>query len=55
MAKKNFILVRMINPDTSYFIVRKRNAKAEKLSMRKYDPTIRKHVLLVEKKMPKSS
>ncbi len=52
MAKKGgAILVRLINPQTGYFKVTRRNAKAEKLSRRCYDPTIRKHVVLVEKKI----
>jgi large subunit ribosomal protein L33 len=55
MAKKATILVKMTSTaGTGYFYVKKRNPKklTEKLSMRKYDPVARKHVVFEEKKMP---
>ena len=55
MAKKSsVILVRMESTaGTGYFYVKKRNPKqlTEKLTMRKYDPVVRKHVEFVEKKL----
>jgi large subunit ribosomal protein L33 len=38
---------------TGYFKVKKRNSKAkpEKLSFKKYDPVLRKHVLFKEEKL----
>ncbi len=54
MAKKNTILVRLVSTaDTGYFLVKKRNPKKqpEKLSFRKYDPVVRKHVEFKEQKI----
>lgn len=55
MAKKSkTLLVKLISTaDTGVFFVKKRNPKslAEKLSFRKYDPKVRKHVLFKEAKM----
>jgi large subunit ribosomal protein L33 len=54
MAKKSTILVKLVSSeDTGYFIVKKRNPKQlkEKLTLRKYDPVVRKHVVFNEKKM----
>ncbi len=52
MAKKNTIVVRMVNPETGYFYMAERNPKqlTEKLKKRKYDPTIRKHAQFEERK-----
>lgn len=67
MAKKNVILVRMTSTGlredgtpTDYYYVRRKNAKAAKLSLKKYDPRafnketgkIGLHVVFNEKKMP---
>lgn len=55
MAKKNKnILVRLVSTaGTGFCLVKKRNPKTqtEKLSFRKYDPKIRKHVLFKEEKI----
>lgn len=60
MAKKNVILVRLVSTavkpngkPTGTFFVKKRNPKKlqRKLSFRKYDPVVRKHVLFEEKKL----
>ena len=55
MAKKNKnILVRLVSTEgTGFFLVKKRNPKTqtEKLSFRKYDPKVRKHVLFKEEKI----
>lgn len=55
-AKHVVKLVSMAKNDsgklTGYFVIRTRNPKKQvnKLSFRKYDPTVRKHVLFEEKK-----
>jgi len=54
MAKKNTILVKLVSTaKTGYFLVKKRNPKKlqEKLSFKKYDPVVRKHVLFKEEKI----
>lgn len=55
MAKKNKnILVRLVSTaGTGYFLVKKRNPKTqtEKLSCRKYDPKVRKHVEFKEERI----
>jgi len=53
MAKKNTILLKLENPETGYFYVKKRNPRkqTEKLKFRKYDPVLRKHVLFTETKI----
>ena len=55
MAKKvKGILVKLISTaGTGYFLPKKRNPKTttEKLSFRKYDPVVRKHVLFKEEKI----
>lgn len=55
MAKKNKnILVRLVSTaGTGFFLVKKRNPKTQtkKLSFRKYDPKVRKHVLFKEEKI----
>jgi len=54
MAKKNKnILVRLLSTEgTGYFKIKKRNPKTqtEKLSFRKFDPKLRKHVMFKEEK-----
>ena len=55
MAKKvKGILLKLISTaGTGYFLPKKRNPKTttEKLSFRKYDPVVRKHVLFKEEKI----
>jgi len=55
VAKKNKnVLVRLVSTaGTGYFLVKKRNPKTqtEKLSFRKYDPRVRKHVVFKEEKI----
>ncbi len=54
MAKPNTILIRLVSTaDTGYFYVTKKNPRTqtEKLSLRKYDPRARKHVMFKEAKI----
>ena len=54
MAKKNTILVKLVSTaNTGFYFVKKRNPKklTEKLSFRKYDPVVRKHVQFKEEKL----
>ncbi len=55
MAKKNkTVLVKLTSTaNTGYFLVKQRNPKTqtEKLSFKKYDPVVRKHVLFKEEKI----
>ena len=54
MAKKNIVLVKLESAEgNGYFFVKKKNPKnqKEKMSFRKYDPVLRKHVLFKEKKL----
>ncbi len=54
MAKKNIVLIRLVSSaDTGYYYVAKQNPKnhTEKLSFRKYDPVVRKHVVFNEAKI----
>lgn len=54
MAKKNIVLVKLVSSaDTGFFYVAKKNPKkqTEKLSFRKYDPKVRKHVVFNETKI----
>ncbi len=54
MAKPTTQLIKMVSTaDTGYFYVARKNSRTltEKLSMRKYDPRARKHVLFKESKM----
>ena len=47
MAKQTFLKIKMLSSaDTGYFYVTKKNPKTqtEKLTMRRYDPVVRKHV-----------
>ena len=47
MAKATTIKVRLVSTaDTGYFYVTKKNSRTmtDKLSMKKYDPVVRKHV-----------
>ena len=54
MAKKNTILLKLVSTaGTGFYYVKKRNPKKqpEKLSFRKYDPVVRKHVEFKEEKL----
>ena len=54
MAKKNTVLIKLASSaKTGFFYVKKKNPKkvTGKLSFRKYDPVIRKHVEFVEEKL----
>lgn len=54
MAKKQkHMLVKLVSTaGTGYYLIKKRNPKTqtEKLSFRKYDPKVRKHVMFKEEK-----
>ena len=54
MAKSSTVLVKLVSTaDTGYYYVTKKNPRTqtEKLSMRKYDPVVRKHVEFKEDKI----
>ena len=54
MAKKNIVLIKLVSTaNTGFFYVKKKNPKkqTEKLSFRKYDPVVRKHVVFNEAKL----
>lgn len=54
MAKPTTLKVKMVSTaDTGYYYVTKKNPRTqtEKLSMRKYDPVVRKHVEFRESKI----
>lgn len=54
MAKPSTLLVKLVSTaDTGYYYVTKKNPRTqtEKLSMRKYDPVVRKHVEFKEGKI----
>ena len=54
MAKPTTQLIKMVSTaDTGYFYVARKNTRTltEKLTMRKYDPRVRKHVVFKESKM----
>ena len=54
MAKPTTLQIKLVSTaDTGYFYVTKKNPRnmTEKLSLRKYDPVARKHVLFKESKM----
>ncbi|AVP87462.1 50S ribosomal protein L33 [Candidatus Phycorickettsia trachydisci] len=51
-SKRKRFLVKLASSEGSgYFKVKERNPKQEKLSFRKYDPKLRKHVLFKEEKL----
>lgn len=52
-SKKNLLIKLVSSAGTGYFYVKKRNPKTvtEKLSFKKYDPVVRKHVLFKEHKL----
>ena len=54
MAKKNIVLIKLLSSaDTGFYYVAKKNPKnqTEKLSFKKYDPVVRKHVVFNEAKI----
>ena len=54
MAKPTTLKVKLVSTaDTGYFYVTKKNprTKTEKLSMKKYDPVVRKHVEFKESRI----
>ncbi|MDR2412327.1 MAG: 50S ribosomal protein L33 [Holosporales bacterium] len=54
MARSAVLVVKMLSSaDTGFFYVAKRNPrkKPEKMTFRKYDPVVRKHVLFKEMKI----
>ena len=54
MAKSNTLKIRMVSTaDTGFFYVTKKNPKTttEKLTLKKYDPIVRKHVEFKEGKI----
>jgi large subunit ribosomal protein L33 len=54
VAKSAVLVVKMLSSaDTGFFYVAKRNPrkKPEKMTFRKYDPVVRKHVLFKEAKI----
>ncbi|MEO1192438.1 MAG: 50S ribosomal protein L33 [Pseudomonadota bacterium] len=54
MAKPTTTLIKLVSTaDTGYFYVTKKNPRTltEKLSFKKYDPVVRKHVLFKEAKI----
>lgn len=54
MAKSATIKIKLVSSaDTGFFYVTKKNTrtKTEKLSMKKYDPVVRKHVEFKESKI----
>jgi large subunit ribosomal protein L33 len=54
MAKAASVKIRLVSEEgTGYFYVAKKNARTmtEKLSLKKYDPRARKHVLFKEAKI----
>ena len=54
MAKSNTLKIRMVSTaDTGFFYVTKKNPKTttEKLTLKKYDPVVRKHVEFKEGKI----
>ena len=54
MAKPSSLLVKLVSTaDTGYYYVTKKNPRTQtdKLTMRKYDPVVRKHVEFKEDKI----
>ncbi len=52
MAKSASVKVRLnSSADTGFFYVTKKNARTEKIEVKKYDPRVRKHVIFKEGKI----
>ena len=55
MAKANSEIVHLVSSaGTGYFYTISKNRRSAKLSVKKYDPVARKHVLFEEKKLSKA-
>lgn len=54
--KGNKIVVKLVNKETGFYYTTTKNTKSErtagKMKFKKYDPKLRKHVVMVEDKMP---
>ena len=53
MAKTSFVKIKLVSTaDTGYYYVTKKNPRSqtEKMTIRKYDPVVRKHVVFKETK-----
>jgi large subunit ribosomal protein L33 len=52
-SKKNILIKLVSTANTGFFYVKKKNPKqiTEKMSFKKYDPKVRKHVLFKEHKL----
>lgn len=57
MAKKTVVKVMLKSSESHYYKVIYKNPKkiTHKLSFRKYDPVVRRHVVFNEKKLPNPS
>ncbi len=54
MAKANTILIKLVSTaDTGFYYITKKNPRnsTDKMTFRKYDPVVRKHVLFKESKI----
>ena len=53
MAKSATIKIRLKSSESGFFYVTKKNSRTmtDKLKVKKYDPTIRKHVMFKENKI----
>ena len=54
MAKANSVKIKLVSSaDTGFYYVTKKNARTmtDKLTMKKYDPVVRKHVVFREAKI----
>ncbi|GLQ18624.1 50S ribosomal protein L33 [Maritalea porphyrae] len=54
MAKSNTVKIKLVSTaDTGFFYVAKKNSRTmtEKLTLKKYDPVVRKHVEFKESKI----
>ncbi|MAR79364.1 MAG: 50S ribosomal protein L33 [Rhodospirillaceae bacterium] len=54
MAKTSFVKIKLVSTaDTGYYYVTKKNPRSqtEKMTIRKYDPVVRKHVEFKESKI----
>ena len=54
MAKQSFVKIKLVSSaDTGYYYVTKKNprTKTEKLTLKKYDPVVKKHVEFKESKI----
>ena len=51
-VKKGLVLIKLQSTGSEYFVIRYKNPKKRpgKISLMKYDPIVRKHVLFEEKK-----